>query len=114
MAPDSAPTVVIDLGFDELMSDREIASLVQQLAYAYSSNRRAGWPVSWLNWLAGLGWVGLDSNFEINSVPASKEYIPQLQAFRDLTRDSTTVRAGNGVVLTDGVNASQSSCELGR
>ncbi|KAF9238810.1 guanine-1-methyltransferase-domain-containing protein [Melanogaster broomeanus] len=33
--------VVIDLGFDELMSDKEINSLTSQLAYTYSTNRRS-------------------------------------------------------------------------
>ncbi|KAI6034942.1 guanine-1-methyltransferase-domain-containing protein [Pisolithus orientalis] len=33
--------LVIDLGFDELMTDKEINSLTSQLAYTYSTNRRA-------------------------------------------------------------------------
>ncbi|KAI6100218.1 guanine-1-methyltransferase-domain-containing protein [Pisolithus sp. B1] len=33
--------LVIDLGFDELMTDKEINSLTSQLAYTYSANRRA-------------------------------------------------------------------------
>ncbi|KAG8218491.1 guanine-1-methyltransferase-domain-containing protein [Butyriboletus roseoflavus] len=33
--------VVVDLGFDELMSDKEINSLTSQLAYTYSANRHA-------------------------------------------------------------------------
>ncbi|KAF8842683.1 hypothetical protein BDN67DRAFT_925683 [Paxillus ammoniavirescens] len=33
--------VVIDLGFDDLMSDKEVNSLTSQLAYTYSANRRA-------------------------------------------------------------------------
>ncbi|KIJ69851.1 hypothetical protein HYDPIDRAFT_120980 [Hydnomerulius pinastri MD-312] len=33
--------VVVDLGFDELMSDKEINSLTSQLAYTYGTNRRA-------------------------------------------------------------------------
>lgn len=32
-------TVVIDLGFDDLMTDREVISMAQQLGYVYSSNR---------------------------------------------------------------------------
>ncbi|KAH7887482.1 guanine-1-methyltransferase-domain-containing protein [Phlebopus sp. FC_14] len=38
--------VVVDLGFDELMSDKEINSLTSQLAYTYSANRRAPYPFS--------------------------------------------------------------------
>ncbi|ADV21227.1 tRNA (guanine(9)-N1)-methyltransferase [Cryptococcus gattii E566] len=37
--------VVIDLGFDDLMTDQEIASMAQQLGYLYSSNRTAEKPV---------------------------------------------------------------------
>ncbi|WVO13388.1 hypothetical protein L204_101003 [Cryptococcus depauperatus] len=37
--------VVIDLGFDRLMTDQEIASMSQQLGYLYSSNRTAQTPV---------------------------------------------------------------------
>ncbi|WVQ85487.1 hypothetical protein IAT38_007652 [Cryptococcus sp. DSM 104549] len=37
--------VVIDLGFDELMSENEIASLAGQLGFLYSSNRTAKRPV---------------------------------------------------------------------
>lgn len=33
--------LVIDLGFDELMTDKEINSLTSQLAYTYSANRHA-------------------------------------------------------------------------
>ncbi|KAG9317315.1 guanine-1-methyltransferase-domain-containing protein [Chiua virens] len=33
--------VVVDLGFDDLMSDKEINSLTSQLAYTYSANRHA-------------------------------------------------------------------------
>ncbi|EPQ58935.1 hypothetical protein GLOTRDRAFT_69968 [Gloeophyllum trabeum ATCC 11539] len=38
--------VVIDLGFDELMSEKEITSLCSQLAYTYSANRRSSNPFS--------------------------------------------------------------------
>ncbi|KAF9226762.1 hypothetical protein BS17DRAFT_776082, partial [Gyrodon lividus] len=38
--------VVVDLGFDELMSDKEINSLTSQLAYTYSANRRAAYSFS--------------------------------------------------------------------
>ncbi|KAG6334863.1 hypothetical protein ID866_4223 [Astraeus odoratus] len=33
--------LLVDLGFDELMTDKEINSLTSQLAYSYSANRRA-------------------------------------------------------------------------
>ncbi|GAA5894275.1 hypothetical protein JCM5296_004701 [Sporobolomyces johnsonii] len=36
--------VVIDVGFDELMSDKEVKSMVSQLAYCYSANRSASQP----------------------------------------------------------------------
>ncbi|THV08197.1 hypothetical protein K435DRAFT_771760 [Dendrothele bispora CBS 962.96] len=36
--------VVIDLGFDDLMSEKEINSLCTQLAYTYSNNRSFGYP----------------------------------------------------------------------
>ncbi|PVG03531.1 hypothetical protein CPB86DRAFT_779247 [Serendipita vermifera] len=38
--------IVIDLGFDEKMTEREIISLVSQCAYCYSSNRKATQPFS--------------------------------------------------------------------
>jgi hypothetical protein len=46
----SAPICVIDLGFGELMSDREIRSLAQQLLFCYSACKReavadGAWPV---------------------------------------------------------------------
>ncbi|KDQ64132.1 hypothetical protein JAAARDRAFT_118062 [Jaapia argillacea MUCL 33604] len=40
--------VVVDLGFDELMSEKEVASLCSQLAYTYSANRRSARPFSLL------------------------------------------------------------------
>ncbi|PFH49263.1 hypothetical protein AMATHDRAFT_148071 [Amanita thiersii Skay4041] len=40
--------VVIDLGFDDKMSDKEITSLCSQLAYTYSANRNASFPFSLL------------------------------------------------------------------
>ncbi len=40
-----APTVVIDCSFDDLMNEREIVSLAQQLSYSYCAVRRAGMPV---------------------------------------------------------------------
>lgn len=39
-------TVVVDLGFDDMMNDKEIKSLCSQLAYTYSANRNAGFPFS--------------------------------------------------------------------
>ncbi|KIY73927.1 hypothetical protein CYLTODRAFT_341124 [Cylindrobasidium torrendii FP15055 ss-10] len=41
---DFGGTVVIDLGFDEKMSEREVQSLTTQLAYVYSSNRNSAYP----------------------------------------------------------------------
>ncbi|KAN0126866.1 tRNA (Guanine-1)-methyltransferase domain containing protein [Russula decolorans] len=39
-----AARVVLDLGFDDKMSDKEITSLCSQLAYVYSVNRRSSNP----------------------------------------------------------------------
>ncbi|KAF9037825.1 hypothetical protein BDZ89DRAFT_1129770 [Hymenopellis radicata] len=39
-------TVVVDLGFDDKMSEKEIQSLCSQLAYTYSANRQASHPFS--------------------------------------------------------------------
>ena len=39
------PTCVVDLAFDDLMSDREIASLASQLGYCYSAVRKASYPM---------------------------------------------------------------------
>ncbi|KZV70293.1 hypothetical protein PENSPDRAFT_651683 [Peniophora sp. CONT] len=36
--------VLIDLGFDEMMSEKEVGSLISQLSYSYSVNRRAQTP----------------------------------------------------------------------
>ncbi|KAF5393037.1 hypothetical protein D9757_001194 [Collybiopsis confluens] len=36
--------VVLDLGFDKLMSEKEINSLTSQLAYTYSANRNSAYP----------------------------------------------------------------------
>ncbi|RDB20091.1 tRNA (guanine(9)-N1)-methyltransferase [Hypsizygus marmoreus] len=38
--------VVVDLGFDEMMNEKEIISLCSQLAYTYSANRNAAYPFS--------------------------------------------------------------------
>ncbi|CAK9782150.1 hypothetical protein CC85DRAFT_312434 [Cutaneotrichosporon oleaginosum] len=38
--------IVIDLGFDSLMLDGEITSMVSQLTYVYAANRTAKFPVS--------------------------------------------------------------------
>ncbi|KAG6850926.1 hypothetical protein H0H93_006752 [Arthromyces matolae] len=40
--------VVVDLGFDDMMSEKEIISLCSQLAYTYSANRNAAFPFSLL------------------------------------------------------------------
>ncbi|PPR02646.1 hypothetical protein CVT24_002129 [Panaeolus cyanescens] len=39
-------TVVVDLGFDDMMNEKEIKSLTSQLAYTYSANRNASFPFS--------------------------------------------------------------------
>ncbi|KAF8897906.1 guanine-1-methyltransferase-domain-containing protein, partial [Infundibulicybe gibba] len=36
--------IVLDLGFDDMMNDKEISSLCSQLAYTYSVNRAAAFP----------------------------------------------------------------------
>ncbi|KAJ7591474.1 guanine-1-methyltransferase-domain-containing protein [Mycena floridula] len=36
--------ILFDLGFDDKMSDKEVASLCAQLAYSYSANRNAAFP----------------------------------------------------------------------
>ncbi|KAG5350808.1 tRNA (guanine-N(1)-)-methyltransferase [Termitomyces sp. T112] len=38
--------VVVDLGFDDKMNEKEIKSLCSQLAYTYSANRNATYPFS--------------------------------------------------------------------
>ncbi|KAK7696152.1 hypothetical protein QCA50_000803 [Cerrena zonata] len=38
--------VIVDLGFDDLMSENEVKSLTSQLAYTYSANRKAVQPFS--------------------------------------------------------------------
>ncbi|KAG6845436.1 hypothetical protein H0H87_009344 [Tephrocybe sp. NHM501043] len=40
--------VVVDLGFDDKMNEKEIISLCSQLAYTYSANRNAAYPFSLL------------------------------------------------------------------
>ena len=39
------PTCIIDLGFDDLMTEREIASLAQQTSYSHSANRKSNFPM---------------------------------------------------------------------
>ncbi|KDR84073.1 hypothetical protein GALMADRAFT_236718 [Galerina marginata CBS 339.88] len=39
-------TVVIDLGFDDMMNEKEIKSLCSQLAYTHSANRQGAFPFS--------------------------------------------------------------------
>lgn len=39
-----AAQVVIDLGFDDMMTDKEVTSLTSQLTYTYSANRRSPTP----------------------------------------------------------------------
>ncbi|TRM67876.1 guanine-1-methyltransferase-domain-containing protein [Schizophyllum amplum] len=45
--------IVVDLGFDDKMSDNEVKSLASQLGYTYSANRRAPTPFKLL--FTGLG-----------------------------------------------------------
>ncbi|KAF5363931.1 hypothetical protein D9756_000279 [Leucocoprinus leucothites] len=40
--------VVVDLGFDHLMSEKEVKSLCSQLAYTHSANRNSSYPFSLL------------------------------------------------------------------
>ncbi|KAG5648793.1 hypothetical protein DXG03_000142 [Asterophora parasitica] len=40
--------VVVDLGFDDLMNEKEVISLCSQLAYTYSANRNAAYPFTLL------------------------------------------------------------------
>ncbi|KAF8076710.1 guanine-N(1)--methyltransferase [Lyophyllum atratum] len=40
--------VVVDLGFDDMMNEKEVVSLCSQLAYTYSANRNAAYPFSLL------------------------------------------------------------------
>lgn len=37
---DSGVTVIVDLAFENLMTDKEISSTVNQMQYAYADNRR--------------------------------------------------------------------------
>jgi tRNA (guanine9-N1)-methyltransferase len=46
--PDFNGRVVIDLGFDDKMQEKEIKSLCSQLAYTYSANRNASYPFTLL------------------------------------------------------------------
>ncbi|KAI0758110.1 guanine-1-methyltransferase-domain-containing protein, partial [Fomes fomentarius] len=41
-----AARVVVDLGFDDKMTENEVKSLTSQLAYTYSANRKASHPFS--------------------------------------------------------------------
>ncbi|KAK7049742.1 tRNA (guanine(9)-N(1))-methyltransferase [Paramarasmius palmivorus] len=38
--------VIVDLGFDEKMTEKEVSSLTSQLAYTYSANRNVSFPFS--------------------------------------------------------------------
>mmetsp|Transcript_33727 Transcript_33727/g.106045 ORF Transcript_33727/g.106045 Transcript_33727/m.106045 type:complete len:267 (+) Transcript_33727:26-826(+) len=59
------PSVVIDLSFEKLMTEREIASLAQQISYSYSSNRRAAFPTRLvLSSLGGATRAKLTQGFE--------------------------------------------------
>ncbi|CAK5268348.1 unnamed protein product [Mycena citricolor] len=44
VGPPFGGRVVVDLGFDEKMTEKEVQSLCSQLAYTYSANRQAGNP----------------------------------------------------------------------
>ncbi|KAJ7896975.1 guanine-1-methyltransferase-domain-containing protein, partial [Mycena leptocephala] len=48
MKPPFGGRVVVDLGFDEKLTDKEINSLCNQLAETYGANRKAGKPFSLL------------------------------------------------------------------
>ena len=46
-AVEQGPVCVVDCDFDDLMTDREVTSLSQQLMYAYGANRRAAKPLQY-------------------------------------------------------------------
>ncbi|KAJ7693822.1 guanine-1-methyltransferase-domain-containing protein [Mycena rosella] len=48
VGPPFGGRVIIDLGFDEKMTEKEVQSLCSQLAYTYSANRNAGHQFSLL------------------------------------------------------------------
>ncbi|KAJ7771104.1 guanine-1-methyltransferase-domain-containing protein [Mycena maculata] len=48
VGPPFGGRVVVDLGFDEKMTEKEVQSLCSQLGYTYSANRTAGNPFSLL------------------------------------------------------------------
>lgn len=79
------PTVVIDLSFDHLMNEREIASLAQQINYSYAANRRALFPTRLaLTSLGGATEAKLTSGHE--NWPVLHEPRSYLEAFPDRDR----------------------------
>ena len=79
------PTVVIDLSFDELMNEREIASLAQQVNYSYAANRKAHFPVRLaLTSLGGATEAKLTSGHE--NWPVLHEARSYLDVFPDRDR----------------------------
>lgn len=78
-------TIVIDLSFDELMNEREIASLAQQVNYSYSANRKAQFPVRLaLTSLGGATEAKLTSGHE--NWPVLHESRSYLDVFPDRER----------------------------
>ncbi|KAJ7246576.1 guanine-1-methyltransferase-domain-containing protein [Mycena haematopus] len=54
--------VVVDLGFDAKMTEKEVQSLCSQLGYTYSANRQAGYPFAlYFTSLDGKSLARLDS-----------------------------------------------------
>ena len=81
----SLPTCVIDLDFEGLMNEKEIASLAQQISYSYSANRKANFPLRLaLTSLGGEVAAKLTAGYE--NWPVILERRSYLEAFPDRSR----------------------------
>ena len=77
------PTVVIDLSFDDLMTDREISSLAQQLSYCHSANRRGSFPVNLVfSSLGGRTEAKLDAHTGWHNWKVQRDHRSFLDVFR--------------------------------